>query len=162
GTQVAIAHNGNLTNAAAIRRELEDHGSIFQSTIDTEVFVHLFARSRGTLEDRIADVLSRVRGAYSLVQLIDDTLVAARDPHGFRPLALGRLDSAWVVASETCAFDLIGAVYERDVEPGEILVIRRGRLRSLQPMPRQPERFCIFEHIYFARPDSLVFGSSVY
>jgi amidophosphoribosyltransferase len=162
GSQVAIAHNGNLTNAAAIRRELEDHGSIFQSTIDTEVFVHLFARSRGTLEDRVADVLSRVRGAYSLVQLIDDTLVAARDPHGFRPLALGRLDSAWVVASETCAFDLIGAVYERDVEPGEILVIRRGRLRSLQPMPRQPERFCIFEHIYFARPDSLVFGSSVY
>jgi amidophosphoribosyltransferase len=162
GTQVAIAHNGNLTNAAAIRRELEHHGSIFQSTMDSEVFVHLFARSRGSLEDRVADVLSRVRGAYSLVQLIDDVLVVARDPHGFRPLSLGRLDSAWVVASETCAFDLIGAVYERDVEPGEILVIRRGRLRSLRPLPRAAERFCIFEHIYFARPDSQIFGSSVY
>jgi amidophosphoribosyltransferase len=103
-----------------------------------------------------------VRGAYSLVQLIDDVLVAARDPHGFRPLSLGRLDSAWVVASETCAFDLIGATYERDIEPGEIVVLRRGRLRSLQPLPRAPERHCIFEHIYFARPDSQVFGSSVY
>jgi amidophosphoribosyltransferase len=162
GTQVALAHNGNLTNAAAIRRELEGHGSIFQSSMDSEVFAHLFARSRGSLEDRVSDVLSRVRGAYSLVQLIDDVLVAARDPHGFRPLSLGRLGSAWVVASETCAFDLIGAVYERDVEPGEIVVIRRGRLRSLQPLPRSPERFCIFEHIYFARPDSQVFGGSVY
>jgi amidophosphoribosyltransferase len=161
-TQIAIAHNGNLTNAHAIRSELEGHGSIFQSTMDSEVFVHLFARARGTLEERFGDMCSRVRGAWSAVFLIDDALVAARDPHGFRPLSLGRLGQAWVVASETCAFDLIGAVYERDVEPGEIIVIRRGRLRSVQPLPRAPEKLCVFEHIYFARPDSLVFGSSVY
>jgi len=161
-TQIAIAHNGNLTNAHAIRSELEGHGSIFQSTMDSEVFVHLFARARGTLEERFGDMCSRVRGAWSAVFLIDDALVAARDPHGFRPLSLGRLGQAWVVASETCAFDLIGAVYERDVEPGEIIVIRRGRLRSVQPLPRAPEKLCVFEHVYFARPDSLVFGSSVY
>jgi amidophosphoribosyltransferase len=161
-TQVAIAHNGNLTNARAIRSELEGHGSIFQSTMDSEVFVHLFARARGTLEERLGDMCSRVRGAWSAVFLIDDVLVAARDPYGFRPLSLGRLGQAWVVASETCAFDLIGAVYEREVEPGEIIIIRRGRLRSVQPLPRAPEKLCVFEHIYFARPDSLVFGSSVY
>jgi len=160
--QIAAAHNGNLTNAAAVRRELEDHGSIFQSSMDSEVFVHLYARARGTMEDRLVEMLSRVRGAYSLVTLLDDVLIAARDPHGFRPLCLGRLGSAWVVASETCAFDLIGAVYERDVEPGEIVIIRRGRLRSLQPFPRAEQRFCIFEHIYFSRPDSTIFGASVY
>jgi len=161
-TQLAIAHNGNLTNALTIRRELEDYGSIFQSSIDSEVFVHLFARARGTLEQRLIETFSRVRGAYSLVMLVDDVLVIARDPHGFRPLSLGRLGSAWVVASETCAFDLIGAVYERDVEPGELVIIRRGRLHSLQPLPKAPEQHCIFEHIYFSRPDSLVYGSSVY
>ena len=161
-SQVAVAHNGNLTNAQAIRQELEGHGSLFQSTMDSEVFVHLLARSRGSLEERLTDALSRVRGAYSLVLLTDDTLVAARDPFGFRPLSLGRLGSAWVVASETCAFDLIGADYERDIEPGEIVLIRRGRLRSLQPLPKAPEHCCIFEHIYFARPDSMVFGSNVY
>ena len=161
-SQIAIAHNGNLTNASAIRTELEGHGSIFQSTMDSEVFVHLFARARGTLEERLGDMCSRVRGAWSAVFLIDDVLVAARDPHGFRPLSLGRLGQSWVVASETCAFDLIGAVYEREVEPGEIITIRRGRLRSVQPLPRAPEKLCVFEHIYFARPDSLVFGSSVY
>jgi amidophosphoribosyltransferase len=161
-TQIAIAHNGNLTNAQAIRDELEGHGSIFQSTMDSEVFVHLFARARGTLEERLGDMCSRVRGAWSAIFLIDDVLVAARDPYGFRPLSLGRLGQAWVIASETCAFDLIGAVYERDVEPGEIITIRRGRLRSVQPLPRVPEKLCVFEHIYFARPDSLVFGSSVY
>jgi amidophosphoribosyltransferase len=160
--QVAIAHNGNLINRAAIREELEALGSIFQSTMDSEIFVHLLARSRGTLEERLTDALSRVRGAYSLVLLSDDVLVAARDPYGFRPLSLGRLGSSWVVASETCAFDLIGAVYERDVEPGEIVLVRRGRLRSLRPLPREAERFCIFEHIYFSRPDSMVFGSNVY
>ncbi len=160
--QIAISHNGNLTNAAALRAELEGYGSIFQSTIDSEVFVHLIARSRGSLEERVADALSRVRGAYSLVMLIDDVLIAARDPYGFRPLSLGSLDSAWVVASETCAFDLIGAAHERDVEPGEVVVIRRGRVRSIQPLPRVPERFCVFEHIYFARPDSNVYGASVY
>ena len=154
-SQIAVAHNGNLTNALAIRAELEGHGSIFQGTMDSEVFVHLLARARGTLEERLGDMCSRVRGAWSAVFLIDDVLVAARDPHGFRPLSLGRLGPAWVVASETCAFDLIGAVYERDVEPGEIVIIRRGRLRSVQPLPRAPEKLCVFEHIYFARPDSL-------
>ncbi len=160
--QIAVGNNGPLTNHAAIRRELENQGAIFQSTMDTEVFVHLLARARGTLEERLADIFSRVKGAYSLVMLVDDVLVAARDPHGFRPLSLGRIGSGWVVASETCAFDLIGATYERDVEPGEILMIRRGRLRSFRPLPRVAEKFCVFEHVYFARPDSMVFGSSVY
>ena len=158
----AIAHNGNLTNAHAIRSELEGQGSIFQSTMDTEVIVHLMARARGNLEERLVDALSRVRGAYSLVLLAEDALIAARDPYGFRPLSIGRLGSAWVVASETCAFDLIGATFERDVEPGEIVVIRRGRLRSLQPLPKVEERLCIFEQIYFSRPDSTVFGANVY
>ncbi len=162
GVDLALAHNGNLTNAGAIRSELEGLGSIFQSSMDSEVFVHLFARTRGSLVERLSDTFSRVRGAYSLVMMVDDVLIAARDPHGFRPLSLGRLDSAWVVASETCAFDLIGATFERDVEPGEIIVIRRGRLRSLQPLPKVPERLCIFEHIYFARPDSQVYGATVY
>ncbi len=162
GIDVALAHNGNLTNALAIREELEGFGSIFQSRMDSEVFVHLFARTRGTLQERLSDTFSRVRGAFSLVMMVDDVLVAARDPYGFRPLSLGRLGSAWVVASETCAFDLIGATFERDVEPGEILIIRRGRMRSIQPLPKVPERLCVFEHIYFARPDSLVFGSNVY
>jgi amidophosphoribosyltransferase len=161
-TNIAVAHNGNLTNARSIREELEAFGSIFQSSMDSEVFVHLFARARGTLEERVTDIVSRVRGAYSVVLLVDDVLVAARDPHGFRPLSLGRIGSSWIVASETCAFDLIGATYERDVEPGEIVVIRRGRLRSLTPLPKVPERFCVFEHIYFSRPDSLVFGANVY
>ena len=159
---LALAHNGNLTNALAIRRELEGYGSIFQSTMDSEVFVHLYARARGTVEERLSDALSRVRGAYSLVMLIDDVLVAARDPYGFRPLSLARLDRAWVVASESCAFDLIGAEFERDVEPGEIITIRRGRMRSRQPLPRVEERHCVFEHIYLARPDSVIFGAPVY
>ena len=161
-TQIAVAHNGNLTNAAAIRAELESYGSIFQSSMDSEVFVHLLARARGSLEERVSDALSRVRGAYSLVFLVDDVLVAARDPHGFRPLSIGRLENAWIAASETCAFDLIGAEYERDVEPGEVVLIRRGRARSIQPVPRVVEHFCVFEHIYFARPDSLVYGRNVY
>ena len=159
---IAVAHNGNLTNALAIRRELEGYGSIFQSTMDSEVFVHLYARARGSIEERLSDALSRVRGAYSLVMLVDDVLIAARDPYGFRPLSLGRLDGAWIVASESCAFDLIGAEFERDVEPGEIVTIRRGRLRSIQPLPKVPERFCIFEHVYFARPDSVIYGAPVY
>ena len=158
----AIAHNGNLTNVQAIRSELEAQGSIFQSTMDTEVIVHLMARAKGTLEERLIDALSRVRGAYSLVLLADDVLIAARDPYGFRPLSIARLGSGWVIASETCAFDLVGATFERDVEPGEVVIIRRGRLRSLQPLPKVKERLCIFEHIYLARPDSLVYGANVY
>jgi len=161
---VALAHNGNLVNAAAIRRELEGRGSILTSTSDSEVIVHLLARSRErTPEDRLIDALSRVKGAYSLLMLTDDGLVAARDGYGFRPLVLGRLGKAWVLSSETCALDLIGAEYERDVEPGEVVVIRRGRLRSLWPFPPAPRgAFCVFEHIYFARPDSNVAGHNVY
>jgi amidophosphoribosyltransferase len=161
---VAIAHNGNLVNALPIRRELEARGSIFSTTSDSEVIVHLLARSREpSPEERLIDALSRVKGAFSLVMLTDDALIAARDPHGFRPLSLGRLDGAWVVASETCALDLIDASFERDVEPGEVVVIRRGRLRTLRPLaPAAREAFCIFEYIYFARPDSNLRRHNVY
>ncbi|MEM7408650.1 MAG: amidophosphoribosyltransferase [Myxococcota bacterium] len=159
----AIAHNGNLVNALPIRRELEGRGAIFSTTADSEVIVQLLARSRErTPEERLIDALSRVKGAFSLVMMTHDALVAARDPRGFRPLSLGRLDGAWVLASETCAFDLIGATHERDLAPGEMVVIRRGRLRSLHPFRAEPESFCIFEHIYFARPDSNLIGHNVY
>ncbi len=164
GGPVAIAHNGNLVNALAIRRELEGRGSIFSTTADSEVVVQLMARSRErTLEERLIDALSRVKGAFSLVVMTSDGLIAARDAHGFRPLSLGRLDGAWVVASETCALDLIGASHERDLEAGELVVIRRGRLRTLRPFKRsEGEHFCIFEYIYFARPDSSLNGHNVY
>jgi amidophosphoribosyltransferase len=161
---IAIAHNGNLVNAVAIRRELERRGAIFSTTADSEVIVQLLARSREhTPEERLIDALSRVKGAFSLLTLTSDALIAARDPNGFRPLSLGRLDGAWVVASETCALDLIGASFERDIEPGEMVVIRRGRLRTLRPFKQATrESFCIFEYIYFARPDSNLNGENVY
>ena len=164
GGPVAIAHNGNLVNAVTIRRELEGRGAIFSSTSDSEVILHLLARSReGTVEDRCIDALSRVKGAFSLVVLTADALIAARDPHGFRPLSLGRLDGAFVVASETCALDLIGADFDRDIEPGEVVVIRRGRARSLHPFGRErTQHLCVFESIYFARPDSNLMRSNVY
>jgi amidophosphoribosyltransferase len=163
GGPIALAHNGNLVNAITIRKELEGRGAIFSTTADSEVIVQLLARSRErTQEERLLDALSRVKGAFSLVMLTDDALVAARDPRGFRPLSLGRLDGAWVVASETCALDLIGATFERDLEPGEVVVIRRGRLRSLRPFSKEPSAFCIFEYIYFARPDSNLNGHNVY
>ena len=164
GGPVSIAHNGNLVNALTIRRELEGRGAIFSSSADSEVIVHLLARSREvTLEERLIDALSRVKGAFSLVMLTDDALIAARDPWGFRPLVLGRLDGAFVVASETCALDLIGASFERDIDPGEVVVIRRGRLRTLRPFAKVPRQaFCIFEHIYFARPDSNLMRQNVY
>jgi amidophosphoribosyltransferase len=161
---VALVHNGNLTNAVAIRRELEGRGAIFSTGADSEVVAQLLARSREkTLEERLIDALSRVKGAFSLLMLTPDTLVAARDPHGFRPLSLGRLDGGWVAASETCALDLIGASFDRDLDPGEVVVIRRGRLRTLRPF-KQPtsESFCIFEYIYFARPDSNLNRHNVY
>jgi amidophosphoribosyltransferase len=162
--RVALAHNGNLVNALAIRRELEGRGAIFNTTSDSEVIVHLLARSReSTFEERLIDAISRVKGAYTLVMLTDDALIAMRDPNGFRPLSLGRLDGAWVAASETCALDLIGATHERDLEAGEVVVIRRGRARSLRPFAKAPrETFCIFEHIYFARPDSVLQHNNVY
>ena len=161
---VSIAHNGNLINAIAIRRELEGRGAIFSTAVDSEVIVQLLARSRErTQEERLIDALSRVKGAFSLVVMTHDSLIAARDPHGFRPLSLGRLDGAWVAASETCALDLIGATFERDLDPGEVAVIRRGRVRTLRPFKRETSHhFCIFEHIYFARPDSNLLGNNVY
>jgi amidophosphoribosyltransferase len=164
GGPVAIAHNGNLVNAYAIRRELEGRGAIFSTTADSETIVQLLARSRErTQEERLIDALSRVKGAFSLVLMTSDSLIAVRDPYGFRPLCIGRLDRAWVVASETCALDLIGAEYDRDLEPGEVAVIKRGRIRTLRPFKQQAkEHFCIFEHIYFARPDSNFNGHNVY
>ena len=164
GGPVSIAHNGNLVNAPAVRRELEGRGAIFSTTSDSEVIVHLLARSReASLEDRLIDALSRVKGAFSLVMLTHDALVAVRDPNGFRPLVLGQLDGAWVAASETCALDLIGATVVRHVDPGEMVVVRRGRLRSLRPFPKPVrESFCIFEYMYFARPDSMFPGGNVY
>jgi amidophosphoribosyltransferase len=143
---------------------LEGRGAIFGSTSDSEAILHLLARSREhSIEDRFIDAVSRVKGAFSILLLTDDALIGARDPSGFRPLSLGRLDGAWVLASETCALDLIGAKFERDIEPGEVVVIRRGRLRSLRPMARAAsERFCIFEFIYFARPDSNIMNHNVY
>jgi amidophosphoribosyltransferase len=160
--QIAICHNGNLVNARELRDELVRQGSIFQSNSDTEVVLHLYARSKArNIEDAIVESVSQAQGAFSLVMLTKDRLIAIRDPHGFRPLALGRLGEAYVVCSETCAMDLIGATYERDVEPGEVLVISADGVRSIKPFPPAPLAHCIFEHVYFARPDSYVFGRSV-
>jgi amidophosphoribosyltransferase len=160
--QIAIAHNGNLVNASELRDRLVRDGSIFQTSSDTEVVLHLYARSREhTVEDALIESLAQVSGAFSFALLTKDRLIAARDPHGFRPLALGKLDDAYIVTSETCALDLIGATYIRDVEPGEVLIISDGGLRSLHPFPPAPLAHCIFEHVYFARPDSYVFGRSV-
>src|SRR4051812_39416562 len=160
--QIAVAHNGNLVNARELRDRLVRDGSIFQTSSDTEVVLHLYARSREhTVEGALVESISQVTGAFSLVLLTKDRLIAARDPHGFRPLALGQLDGAYIVCSETCALDLIGATYIRDVEPGELLVITNSGLRSLRPFPPAPLAHCVFEHVYFARPDSYVFGTSV-
>ncbi len=159
----AIGHNGNLTNAYALRRELVRRGSLFQSTTDTEVITHLMATSpRGSVVDRMIDALRRIEGAYSLVALADDMVIGVRDPLGVRPLVLGRLGTAHILASESCAFDIIGAEVLREVEPGELVVLDSSGVHSLRPFPRLPQRFCIFEHIYFARPDSIVEGHSVY
>ena len=160
--KLALGHNGNLTNALEVRRRLEHRGSIFQTTSDTEVIVHLIARSTArNLSGAIADALNQVEGAYSLLLLTRDEIYAIRDPRGFRPLCLGRLDGAWVVASETCAFDLIDAEYVREVEPGEMVRISRSGIESIRFAPEKPHQYCIFEHVYFSRPDSLVFGRPV-
>jgi amidophosphoribosyltransferase len=160
--QIAVGHNGNLVNAGELRDELVRNGSIFQTGSDTEVILHLYARSRGSsVEEALVESIAQIRGAYSLVLLTKNRLIAARDPHGFRPLAVGRLGDAWIVCSETCAMDLIGATYVRDIEPGEIAVITEAGLRSIKPFPAQPLAHCVFEHVYFARPDSYVFGRSV-
>ncbi|MDE3137554.1 MAG: amidophosphoribosyltransferase [Acidobacteriota bacterium] len=159
---LALGHNGNLTNAREWRRRLEHRGSIFQTNSDTEVIFHLVARSAARhLAGALADALNQLEGAYSLVLLSPDELLAIRDPRGFRPLALGRLGEAWIVASETCAFDLLDAEYVRDIEPGEMLRIGPGGLESIHFAPEKPHQYCIFEHVYFSRPDSIVFGRQV-
>ncbi|MDO8722499.1 MAG: amidophosphoribosyltransferase [Syntrophales bacterium] len=159
----ALAHNGNLINAQSLRTELEDRGSIFQSTMDSEVVIHLMAPYlKFGIEEALTRALSRVEGAYSILMLTRDKVIAARDPRGFRPLCLGRLNGGWVVASETCAFDLVGAKYIREVKPGEIIIIDQAGLRSMTPFPQVKPAHCIFELIYFARPDSQVFGENVY
>jgi amidophosphoribosyltransferase len=160
---LAIAHNGNLTNAFFIRSELESKGSIFQSNMDTEVIVHLMARSKEkSFVERTVHALKQVEGAYSLLILTENEMIAARDPFGFRPLVLGQLKGAPVVASETCAFDLIGARFVREIEPGEILLWSQEGMKSFKPFPRKQHHQCIFEFIYFARPDSFLFNRNVY
>jgi amidophosphoribosyltransferase len=160
--QIAVCHNGNLPFATEERRRLEQAGAIFSSTSDTEVILHGIARSPApALDGALAEVLGETEGAYSMLFWTPDALVAARDPRGFRPLALGRLGDSWVVASETCAFDLIEATYVRDVEPGEIVRIDASGLHSSRPHPERPHSQCVFEHVYFARPDSLIYGRSV-
>jgi amidophosphoribosyltransferase len=161
---LAIAHNGNLVNADPLRRQLEERGSIFQSTADTEVIIHLIAGSTATnLFDRVVDALSQVQGAYSIVMLAEDRVFAARDVNGFRPLVVGRLGDGYVMASETCALDLVDATFEREVAPGEVIEITAEGFRSEMPFGRAgPRRHCVFEYVYFARPDSNVFGRNVY
>jgi amidophosphoribosyltransferase len=163
GGGIAIAHNGNLTNARTLRSELVREGAIFQSTSDTETIIHLIARSSyGPIVDRLIDALKQVEGAYSLVALTSKKLIGVRDPWGVRPLVLGDLNGAPIITSETCALDIIGATFVRDVKPGEMLVIDRDGIKSYFPFAPQPERFCIFEYVYFARPDSTVEGRNVY
>ncbi|MBI5574783.1 MAG: amidophosphoribosyltransferase [Deltaproteobacteria bacterium] len=160
---IAVAHNGNLVNTHLLKQELEVGGSIFQSTMDTEVIIHLIARSRrAKIEERIVDALTQVRGAYSLLFLTRDKLIAVRDPHGIRPMVLGKIKGGFVVCSESCALDLIEGELVREVDPGEMLVIDENGLHSSRPFFPAPPHFCIFEFIYFARPDSIFGGISVY
>lgn len=163
GEPLAIAHNGDLVGASKLRAELEMSGAIFSTTSDTEVILHLIARSPApTLIEQVMDALLAVRGAYSLLILSRDTLIAARDPYGFRPLVLGEVGGATVIASESCALDLLGGSVTREIEPGEIVSVSRTGIESRKPFPTTPLQACVFEHIYFARPDSVVFGESVY
>jgi len=160
---LAVAHNGNLTNSSTLRTQLVKEGSIFQSTMDTEVIIHLVANSKKTkIVDCIVDAMSKIKGAYSLVALTSKKMIGMRDPYGVRPLVLGRIDNSHILASETCALDIIGAEFVRDVAPGEVIVIDEDGVTSLSPFNNPPQRFCIFEHIYFARPDSVLENRSVY
>jgi amidophosphoribosyltransferase len=160
--EIAICHNGNLVNAQELREQLVAQGSIFQTTSDTEVLLHLYAKSQaGSIEQALMESVAQAQGAFSLVLLTKDRLIAVRDPHGFRPLTLGRLGDAYVVSSETCALDLIDAKWIRDIEPGEMLVVGPEGEKSFRPFPPAPSAHCIFEHVYFSRPDSYVFGLSV-
>jgi len=158
---LALAHNGNLINAQVLRNELEAYGAIFQSTSDSEVIIHLIAHSKaGSFLARVMDALTQVRGAFSIVLLTDNGLIAARDPYGLRPLCLGRVRNSWIVASETCAFDLLDAEYVREIEPGELVVISEQGLDSHRPFPQMNQAMCVFEYVYFARPDSRIFGAN--
>ena len=160
---LTIAHNGNLTNAHAVRKALVRRGSIFQSTSDTEAIIHLVATSHySTVVDRLIDAMRQLEGTYSLVAITRRKLIGMRDPYGVRPLVIGRLDGAFILSSETCALDIIGAEFVRDVEPGEIIIVDEQGLRSIKPFAKVPKRFCIFEYIYFARPDSTIEGRNVY
>lgn len=159
----ALAHNGNLTNAARLRASLVETGSLFQSSTDTEIIVHLVARSHQQgVSNRLIDALKQIEGAYSLVCIADDMLIGVRDPHGVRPLVLGKRDDTYVLSSETCGLDIIGAEFIRDLLPGEIIVIDKKGITSVMPFQEQPSRFCIFEYVYFARPDSMLEGRGVY
>ena len=162
--QIAIAHNGNLTNAAQLREELEAKGSIFQTTVDSEIILHLMAQpTLGGTDNNLVQTVRMIEGAFSLVIMTEQEIIGVRDPHGFRPLAIGKVGDAWVLASETCAFDLINAKFVRDVEPGEIVIINKQGLRSIQAFPEHQRRaFCIFEYVYFARPDSNIGNRNVY
>jgi len=162
--EIAIAHNGNLTNASRLREELEARGSIFQTTVDSEIILHLMAQpGHNGHNNNLVNSIRRIEGAYSLVIMTANELIGVRDPYGFRPLCLGRIDDAWVLASETCALDLIHAKFVRDVEPGEIVIINQDGLTSVQAFPEQQRRaFCIFEYVYFARPDSTIANRNVY
>jgi amidophosphoribosyltransferase len=162
--QIAIAHNGNLTNAAMLRDQLEAKGSIFQTTVDSEIILHLMAQPQlNGSGNNLIHAVRRIEGAYSLVIMTEKELIGVRDPHGFRPLCIGRLDDAWILASETCALDLIHAKFVRDVQPGEVVAINEHGLTSEQAFPEAPRRaFCIFEYVYFARPDSTIAGRNVY
>lgn len=159
---VSIAHNGNLVNLVAKRRELQKQGAIFQTTTDTEIIIHLMARAQGArMVDRVATALEQVEGAYSLLILTPEGLIAARDPYGWRPFAIGKLKDTWVLASETCALDLIGAQEVRAVQPGEVLLINDQGLQTVHQLPRRTAKHCVFEFVYFSRPDSRIFGSNV-
>ena len=160
---LALAHNGNLVNAQTIRKSLASKGAIFQSTNDSEVIVHLMAQAKSaSFVDRAAEALRQVSGAYSLVLMTENELLAARDPRGFRPLCLGKLEGAYIVASETCVMDLIEAEFIREIEPGELILINENGLQSFFPFKKEETKHCVFEHIYFARPDSFLFGEHVY
>ncbi|MFA6743270.1 MAG: amidophosphoribosyltransferase [Candidatus Neomarinimicrobiota bacterium] len=161
GSQISIVHNGNLINLAEIKQDLEAHGTLFQTTSDTEYMIHLFAHSNGeSIEDKFLYAFRKIKGAFSVIVLFDNKLIIARDHRGFRPLCFGKLDGAYVFASETCALDLIGATYERDVNPGEMMVLEGEEVKSYQIAPPEPKH-CIFEYVYFSRPDSRIFGEYV-
>ena len=164
GTTFAVAHNGNFVNSISLKRNLEEHGSIFQTTMDSEVVLHLMARHADLgLDKALVETFTAIRGAYSALVMTKDSLIAVRDPDGFRPLCMGKLtNGGYIVASETCALDLVEAKYIRDIEPGEIVIFNNGKMRSIFPWPKQDPHYCIFEQVYFARPDSDIFGINVY